>query len=130
MPTLTYRTNLMLLNWLKGVATPPPAALYLAGLTSQPNPDGSDVQELAGGAYERRELVLGPITQASGVTSASNVNAIVFPTAVLDWQTITHLGVFSDAGDLLIYGPLAAPRGLKAGDALAFAENTVQLRLR
>lgn len=130
MPTLSYKTNLMVMNWLRGVASPPPTALYLGALTREPNPDGSNVLELAGGNYARRELVLEPPTQVGGITSAANLTAIVFPTASTDWQTVTHLAVFSDAGDLLLYGPLAAPRGVKAGDALAFAEGTVQLRLR
>jgi hypothetical protein len=130
MPVLSYRTNLVTLNWLKGIPTPPPAALYLAALTQAPNPDGSNLHEVVGGAYERRELTLGPITQAAGLSSTANAGAIVFPTASLDWPTITHLGVFSDAGDLLVYGPLAAPRGLKSGDALAFAEGSIQVRLR
>jgi hypothetical protein len=130
MPTLSYKTNLMLMNWLRGASTPPPSALYLGALTREPSPDGSNVFELVGGNYARRELVLTPPTQAGGITSASNQSAIVFPTASVDWQTITHLAVFSDTGDLLIYGPLAAPRGVQSADALAFAEGTVQLRLR
>lgn len=130
MPTLSYRTNKMLMDWLRGLPTPPPAALYLGALTREPSPDGADVLEVVGGNYQRRELVLGAPVQAAGVTSAANASAIVFPTASADWQTVTHLGVFSDTDDLLIYGPLAAPRGVKADDALAFAEGAVQLRLR
>lgn len=67
---------------------------------------------------------------ANGVTSCSNTNAIVFPTATQNWPSATYLGVFSTQGDLLFYGPLAAARAVGQGDALAFGEGTIQLRLK
>lgn len=130
MPTLTYKTNRVLMHWLRGIATPPPAGLFVAALTQSPNVDGTGVQEVAVGGYQRRPLVLGEETQAGNYTSSYNDNAIVFPTATVDWPSVTHLGVFDDTGNLLVYGPMAAPRQVKAGDTLAFGEGTIQLRLR
>jgi hypothetical protein len=130
MPTLTYQTNVALMRWLRGIATPPPAGLFVAALTQAPNIDGTGVSEVTGGSYSRRPLTLAPETQSAGIVSTSNLNAIVFPTATQDWPTVTHLGVLSDVGDLLFFGPLAAPRGVKAADTLAFGEGSIQLRLR
>lgn len=130
MPILTYTTNRVLMRWLRGFPTAPPAGLFIAALTQAPNVDGTGVVEVSAGGYQRRALILGEETQTGGITAAGNASAVIFPTATADWPSVTHLGVFSDTGDLLFYGPLAAPRAIRAGDSLAFGEGTIQLRLR
>lgn len=131
MPTLTYATHRMTMRWLRGVATTPPASLTVGLLTTAPNPDGTGVVEPSAlGGYTRRPFTLGNETVTNGVTSAVNTNAILFPTATAVWTPVTHLGIFSVEGELLVYGPLAASRSVQIGDAIAFGEGAVQLRLR
>jgi hypothetical protein len=130
MPVLAYTTNRMTMRWLRGIATPPPAGLFVGALRQMPSPDGSDVLEPAGGNYARQPITLSEESCVAGVTSTYNANAIVFPTASQDWPSVTHLGIFTDLGDLLVYGSLAAPRAIPLGDSLAFGESTIQLRLK
>lgn len=130
MPTLSYATHRMVMKWLRGIQTTAPTALSVGALTGVPNPDGSNVYELAGGGYQRRSITLSEEITSGGVTTSQNTTAIVFPTASANWPTVTHLGIFSNTGDLLFYGALAAPRAIQQGDALSFGVGTIQLRLK
>ncbi len=129
MPNLAYRSHLALLNWMRGQSTTPPAQLYVGVMANSPNPDGTNVTE-PGGNYARKPITFTVPTSANGKTTMQNSNAIVFGTATVDWPQVSYLGVFDDNANLLFYGVLAAPRLIKAGDALAFSEGMVQLRMQ
>jgi hypothetical protein len=96
----TYMGNKVIDATLNGTSFTPPASLYLALFTSDPDFDGSG-DEVAGGSYARQVVTFGAaasrqIVQDSGVT-------FTLPTAVT-----THFGLYdaSTAGNLLIFGEL------------------------
>lgn len=129
MPNLAYKSHLALLNWMRGTTPTAPTQLYVGVMANSPNPDGTNVSE-PGGNYARKPVTFTTPASALGKTSMQNSNAIVFGTATQDWPQVSYLGVFDDGGALLFYGVLAAPRLIKAGDALAFSEGMVQLRMQ
>lgn len=131
MPTLSYFTHRMVVQWLRGIPTTPPAGLLVGALTVAPNPDGTGVIEPSGNGYGRRPILLTEAVVSAGVTTTQNTADIIFPTAQGGpWPQVTYLGLFSQTGDLLAYGPLAAPRAVGLGDSLAFGAGTIQLRLK
>lgn len=130
MPTLSYATHAMVVQWMRGIPTTPPASLNIGALLVAPNPDGSGISEPVTGGYNRRAVIMGAAVVSAGVTTTQNTNDVIFPTASAPWPQVTYLGLFADSGDLLAYGPLAAPRAIGLGDALAFGAGTIQLRLK
>lgn len=128
MPTLTYLTHAVIVSYLKGEPITSPSEVYVGVLTQEPSPDGSNVVEPVGG-YLRQTLTLSDPTIVSNMTYTSNTTKIMFPTATLDWDQVTHMGIFDGSDNLLAYGPLAAPRTIPTGDVLAFAIGSIQLRL-
>lgn len=132
MPALSYALHADLINWLKGSAFPAaPSGLKLGLLTVAATPEGASVSEPSNTAgYARQDVTLGAITTAAGVSTVGNSAPMVFGPATADWAPVAHMGVFSAAGDLLFYSPLAAPRTCKAGDSISFGANALQLRLR
>ncbi|AXQ68578.1 hypothetical protein HOU00_gp039 [Caulobacter phage CcrPW] len=131
MPTLSYFTHRMVVQWLRGIPTTPPTGLFVGALTQAPNADGSGVIEPSGNGYARRPITLTEAVVSAGVTTTQNVADTIFPTAQGNaWPQVTYLGVFNQTGDLLAYGPLAAPRAVGVGDSLAFGAGTIQLRLK
>lgn len=129
MANLSYFSHAVLLKWMRGVTTPVPTQLYVGMLQTQPNPDGSNVQEPAG-SYARMPVTFTTQTTLNGVTSMQNASDIVFPTASQDWPQVSWVGIFSQDGTLLVYGQAAQPRLIKASDSLGIAAGTLQIKLK
>lgn len=132
MPALSYALQADLINWLKGSAFPTaPTGLKMALLTVAATPDGASVTEPSGAAgYARQDVTLGAITTDAGVSTVKNATPLVFGPSTSDWPAVSHMGVYTAAGDLLFYSPLAAARTCIAGDSISFGANALQLRLR
>lgn len=106
-----------------------PSILYFGLLTAAPSDTGGGT-EVSADSYDR-VAVIGSLanfsgTQGTGTTVASSGtsgttynNAVIgFPDPVEAWGVVTHLGVFDAAtgGNLLLYGALANPKTINAGD--------------
>lgn len=133
MPTLTYSLQAAVLNWLKGTPFPTaPTSLKVALLVAAPNSDGSGVIEPnSGSGYTRQTLTLGALTSADGITSVQNSAPVVFgPVTGSNWSPVSYMAVFSNDGTMQFFGALAAQRVGQVGDQVAFAANSIQLRLK
>lgn len=128
MPTLTYFTHNVIVAYLSGEAITPLTEVYVGVLTQEPSPDGSNVVEPSGG-YLRQAITFTAPSIVNNMTYFSNDTKIMFPTATLDWAQVTHMGIFDGDDNLLVYGPLAAPRTIPTDDVLAFAIGSIQIRL-
>lgn len=117
-----------------------PAALWV-GLYTTPVTDDAGGTEVTGGGYARVNLppgdanwtaTQGGTTGASSGSSGATANAIpiTFPAPTADWGTVTYFRIFDAAvgGAGVVFGPLAAPRVVLAGDpAPRFPPGTLQV---
>lgn len=73
--------------------------------------------EVSGGSYARQAA--GTFTQTgNNPTSASNDNAIAFPTATADWGSITYFGIYDavSGGNLVAYAAVTVTKSILNGD--------------
>lgn len=131
MPSLSTALQTRLLGWLKGQPLgTPPTALRVALSTTIPNPDGTNLTEPpANAGYARQTLTLGAVSSEAGVSSVKNASPVVF-IAANPWPAVLYMTVHDQDGNMLFYGPLAAPRTAQKDDAVAFGTGTIQIRLK
>lgn len=124
----TYYLNNVVLNWVRGVPTTPPAALFLAAATAVANAKTPTFTEVANSnGYSRAAVSLG--APSNGVSQNSSV--VVFPPAAGSWGTISHVvivtaGTYGD-GDALITIALDTPIAIAAGQQFSFDLTTYRL---
>lgn len=127
MSQLSDWSEVALLDWLMGGATPTrPTNRYLALFTAAPSDSGGGT-EMSGGGYARQAVTCGA---ASGGT-CSNSNAPSFTISGVNPAAFTHIGIFdaSSGGNLLWHGPLAASKDLDDGDTINFAVGELDFTL-
>jgi hypothetical protein len=120
-----YLENQLIDHLFRATIFPKPSWFSVGLFTAAPSEAGG-VTEPAAGSYAR---VIYPVgnndwlaTQGGTGTSSGTggltrtAAAITFPAPTADWGTVTHLGVFDHGGNLLLQGPLAVPRTIRAGD--------------
>ncbi len=114
MATSQYLREKLTAATYNGVAFTPPTNFYLA-LYTLTGPVGLDptMHELTGGNYSRVEWF--PTVGTEPEWTVSNNEHIIFPTASLDWDIVTHLGIIDNLGNLLDHGPIITPRTIYAG---------------
>lgn len=121
-----------ILGWVKGTAFPAaPGSVKFGLLSSIPDHDGGNLNELNGSGYARQTVAFGSITTdaTNRLSSMTNVSAVIFGAATADWAAATYGAFFDgDSGDLLAYGPLAAARQAPNGDTISFGVGSLQLR--
>jgi hypothetical protein len=91
-----------------------PGTMYLALYTSAPGEAGGGTEVSASGtAYARQSVAF----TVSGNT-ASNTDAVEYPTATDDFGTVTHVGVMDalTSGNLMAYAALASSKTIATGD--------------
>jgi hypothetical protein len=113
---------------LATTAYPKPNSVYAALFTSNPS-DAANGAEVSGGGYARQVATFGAAaTDASGNSTASNSAALQFTN--LPTATLSHCAIYdaSTNGNLLYYGPLAAPKSVTSGDT--FTINAGQLTVQ
>ena len=130
-----YSENKVLNYLLRGETFAVPN-LYLALFTSsnglESNTPASQTEiSTSGTGYARVAIpsYTGFASAASGQTT--NVSTFEFPTAQVDWGTITH-GALMDAetgGNVVWWSALSAPRVIYSGDTVRFAPSTVAVIL-
>ena len=122
-----YGRQLVMNALLRGTSFTAPSTVYLAMYLTDPTSADTGT-EVTAGDYHRM-----PITLSSPTTGGvcSNVGIITFPTATVDWTTVTHAGI-RDAftgGHLLFHGALSSPITINAGDALEFLAGQITCTL-
>jgi len=123
-----YLENKLVDHILRATPYTAPASLWVALFTTSTTDAGGGT-EVAGGAYARVQC--GPSLTAwkgthgntSGASSGTggvsqNAAAISFPTPTADWGSIGWYAIFdaSSGGNMLIQGPLQAPKTVNLGD--------------
>ena len=119
----TYLENTLLNLVLNNTAYTPPAAVYVELYTVSPGPGGGGTP-VSGNGYTRMQATFSPASNGTMVNSAN----VVFPQATgSGWGAISYFGIFDDpnAGNMLYYGALTAPKTIGAGDQLQFAASGI-----
>lgn len=99
---------------------------YVSLHTADPTDAGTGA-EVSGGAYARASVTFA--AAASG-SKASNV-AATFPAAAANWGTVTHVGIWdaATAGNLLMYGALAASSAINTGTTYSIPSGSLTASL-
>ena len=126
--SLTNSFETSVLTWLLTTGTPSPVrptAWYLGLFTAAPGEAGGGT-EISGSAYARQSFTF----TVSGDT-ASNTDAIEFPTASGSWGTITHVAVFDSVttGNMIAYATLTASKVIDTGDVLRVPSGDLDITL-
>lgn len=103
-----------------------PANIYVSLYTTNPTINDTGTEVSAGG-YARQVVTF----SASSGGTTSNPAAIEFGPASASWGTITHIGIHdaSTAGNLIVFGALAASKAIADGDALRFLAESIDFTL-
>lgn len=113
-----YLENRILDHILGGVASTPPATVYVALFTVTPTDAGGGT-EVAGGAYARAAVTNNATNwpAASGGAKA-NGTAITFPAPTANWGVIVAFAIFdaATAGNMLYFGPITPNKTVNNGD--------------
>jgi hypothetical protein len=111
-------------HFLRGVAVPVPAGLYLGLLETGINGQFETTYP----SYTRQQSYWAAI-DANG--EAKNTNGLLFPlsTSLSTSVTVAHIGLFDSpsGGNMLIKSPLAEPKTINPGTALWFSAGSIVL---
>lgn len=96
-----------------------PTELNIALYTAAPSDAGGGTEVGGGKGYARVNLP--PLDANWAATSGidghtDNLSAITFGAPTADWGTITHVGIFDESGNLLLWGALTTPKTVNNGD--------------
>lgn len=116
-------------NWLRGTVMPSaPGTVYLALSSTEIYDNATGITELTGG-YARQAVTFTSVAQSEGSGSImSNAAPVLF--TGLNATVATHFAIFDAAsgGNMLFYGPLAAPIGVSAGGSASFATGVIAIQ--
>lgn len=115
----TYLKNKLLDHEL-GTTTWTKPTVFLSLHTAQPDPTGTPSNEVTGGSYARQAIAFSAASGGS-TSNSGNVSFSSMPAC-----TITHWGLYdaSTAGNLLMYGTLAASKVVNSGDTETVTSGT------
>lgn len=122
-----YLENALLNAVLRNTPYISPAKVYVALFTSDPADVGSGT-EVTGGDYARQEVdFTAPVDG-----QVSNSNEVLFPIAMANWGTITHIGLYDDqsGGNLLWHGPLEFQKAIDISSQFKIPQNYLIVRLK
>ena len=126
----TYFMNQIMGNVFGTQTTPAlPSSFYLGLSTTLPTIGGGGYTEPATANGYARVQISSLSTPSSG--SIDNTASIAFNAATASWGTISYYCIFDAAtgGHLLMWGTLATPKTISAGDVLIFAQNDLVITL-
>lgn len=129
-----------------GAEYTPPAAnsgnndsdgIFVSLHTGSPADDNSGSNEVSasGTSYARSnasDALTFSITQSSGTTTATNVQAIPFPQATGNYSgTVTHIGIYDalTGGNLLFHGALTVSKTITTGDTFQINAGALTITL-
>ena len=105
-----------------------PSNIYLALFTDDPT-DADTGTEVSGGGYSRLD-VTGKFNAFSGGSSQNNAD-LAFPTATVDWGTVTHAAIYdaSTGGNLLLHASVSTSKTINSGDTAEFKSGNITVTL-
>jgi hypothetical protein len=111
----------------RGAAYTAPSAIYMGLFLSDPKEDASGA-EVSGGGYARQQITMTAPVDGEG----KNQNDIIFPIALTDWGTITHVAIFDalTGGNMLVYMPISNPKTIEAQMQFRVPPNYLSLAMR
>jgi hypothetical protein len=120
-------------HFLSDPAWAPPATLYVALSSTTPTDAGATVTEPVGNGYARVATTAADWSAAAGTAPAAKTNTAVlaFPAATGAWGTVTHFAIFDalTVGNCLLFGALATPQLVGAGNTVSFAAGSIVLQV-
>lgn len=111
-------------HFLRGIATPSPASVYLALFSAVVNGETGNYTEVVGGSYERKL-----ITFAAPTTPGYFLNDTAITFFSMPDTQIVGFGIFTAlvGGDYLYYKTFAA-QTVSAGDSYYVGANIIEIR--
>lgn len=106
-----------------------PASLYLALFTTRTD-DEDGGTEVKGNGYRRERITFAPAEEGAG--RIANRNVVPFSIATpKGWGTVSDFGIYDaqTGGNRLVYGPLAVPKSIGAGDRMEFGAGALVVSL-
>lgn len=121
-----YLENALMNAVLRNSAYSSPATVYASLHTANPAEDASGA-EVSGGSYARQSMAFG--APSDGV--CTNSGTVTFPTATLDWGTVSHFALWDNVsgGNMLFYGALTQSKLVSNGDTFKFNIGQVTVSL-
>lgn len=113
-------------EWLRGNAmASAPASIYLALSSTTIAGTGVGITEL-GGTYARQPITLSAVSQSEGTGTITSNSAPLSFTG-LAATVATHFAIFDavTGGNMLFFGPIAAPISVSVGGTISFASGIV-----
>lgn len=112
----TYLEDKLAAHVLKATAYTVPATIYVALATAVSNGEAGTFTEVTGGAYTRKAIAFGAVSNGTCANSAD----IDFPQATANWGTVTHVVLMDAAtgGNALFYQNLTTARLIEIDDIL------------
>lgn len=150
LPAFTQYLSEAILNWVRGNAMlAAPASLKMGLFLSDPGfaaqitntpPAGDGVffggYEMKGVGYTRQRIAFAAPTQdgATG-TTMMNTAPVLFGPAGQAWNApglpaVTHWGIFSDTGGMLVYGALTTPKIVAMGGGFGLETNALSIVIK
>lgn len=114
----TYLKNKLRDHVLRGIAYTPPASIEMRLYTSATTDAGGGT-EVVGGSYVGQTVTFAVVTDGQ-VDNSAGVSYVDMPA-----DTITNAALHDESGNMLLHGPLVAPRTTSAGDTLTFAASDI-----
>jgi len=119
----------MILNYLRGTDFPtPPITTDLALSLTNPSQDGSTIDEPVLG-YTRQPITFVTTSVTNSGRILTSNGPYIFGPADVSWGLITHSALFTDAGDMLFFGPVAVQRTVGEDDSFAVPFGALTLLL-
>lgn len=133
-----YLEEKLLKHTFGGGAFTAPAAIYVSLHTANPGELAAGTGELTGNAYVRVASGAFGFASASGLWTASNTGAILFPQATAAWGVVSYAGIWDalTAGNMLASSQIVdSSTGnpttitINLGDSLRFGTGELRISL-
>jgi hypothetical protein len=116
----------LVVNWLLTTGTATRPTSWTVGLfTAVADAEAGTVTEVSGGSYARTAVTFSAASSGATANSAD----VQFPTASASWGTITHAGVYDNAGNLLFVGELTNSKSVGSGDTFQVSTGSLTISL-
>ena len=106
-----------------------PSSLSLALFYSNPTDTGTAGTEASYQGYVRQTITFGAPTVStsdSSILTMSNDTVITFPEAVSAGQNVTHVAVYDQSNNMLLYSVLGTPLAIQAGISPIFRVDSLK----
>lgn len=130
MAGLTDAFEAIILDGMLGDPNWAPGAFSVGLSTTTPTEAGANFTQPVGNNYSQLATVDSDWAAAAGGQPSSKANGVLLsmPLPSGSWGTITHFGLFEGA-TLRIWGALAAPQAVAAGNPVEFAIGALRVLL-